>query len=78
MEPEEIKELEELRVKCLKIDGKPKKRAKPADVKWLKELQAKYDAEHSMNLPDDAQIKGGTKEILLNVCGKQIIKTVPA
>jgi len=64
--------------KCLKKDGKPKKRTTTADLKRLGELQARYDAEHVVEFPDGARIEGGTIEIILNVCGRQVVKTVPA
>jgi hypothetical protein len=77
MTPEEIKELEDLKKACLKADGNPRKDAKPELVERLNQLQAKYDEEHTMKLPDNAKIEGGIRGYTtLNVLGRKIEKPI--
>ena len=79
MKPSEIEEMNNLKVKCLKKDGKPKKRVNQNELSRLSELQSQYDKETKDEFPDDTKIGHATKEIVINLDGrKMFLKTVPA
>ncbi len=78
MEAAEITELEDLKKRLLKKDGKPRKDAEPVLVERMNQLQEQFDKEHTAEFPDNAEIKAGTQEHILNVCGKRTRVTGPS
>jgi len=73
----ELRELEELKSKCLTAKGDVRQRVDQASLSRFRELEKRFNDEHSMDVPDGAKITEKGHKTVLNVCGKQVVVDGP-